>query len=228
VPSATASETYTLASNTYYRLIVRHAEAGGGDNVKIWYKLPGGSTWRVFGSSSSPALTVRAPNIVVGTNDCTLKSDTFIETGTPTAAPVSSSAGRHLFCNTTLSDGVPTSSPQAKTLVRMITNSTHRIWEWASKERPVCGDTFADGSSAVTNRTDYAFQVEVCKTGIGTLSEDNKFERCRLYGSDYRPIGLFQKYGEYKEDGTGISKVVPRLWVNRVIQQRLPDGEALF
>lgn len=207
VPSGTAQATYTFANNNWYRFIVRHAEGSGNDNIKIWFKYPGGTTWRVFGQDggSAPNVEVRAPNIVVGTNDCTLKSDTFIETGVPTAP--SSSAGRHLICNTTLSDGVPTSSPQAKTLVRMITNSTHRIWEWASKERPVCGDTFSDGTSAVTNRTDYTFQVEVCKTGVGALSEDNKFERCRLYGSDYRPIGLFQKYGEYKEDGTGISKV---------------------
>lgn len=204
----TYSGTYDLAEKTWYRLIVRHAEVGGEDGVRAQFKFPGDNTWRVFGQrGSNPTLDVRAPNIVVGTNDCTLKSDTFIETGTPTASTAALAPGRHLFCNTTLAAGEPTSSPQALTLVRMITNSTHRVWEWASKERPVCGDTFSDGSSAATNRTDFGFQVEVCKSGIGTLSEDNKFERCRLYGADYRPIGLFQKYGEYKEDGTGISKV---------------------
>lgn len=204
----THSGAYNLAEKTWYRLIVRHAEAGGQDGVRVLFKFPGDNTWRIFGQrGSNPTLDVRAPNVVVGTNDCTLKSETFIQTGTPTASSAATAPGRHLICNTTLSDGVPTSSPQAKTLVRMITNSTHRIWEWASKERPVCGDTFSDGTSAVTNRTDYTFQVEVCKSGIGALTEDNKFERCRLYGSDYRPIGLFQKYGEYKEDGSGVSKV---------------------
>jgi len=144
---------------------------------------------------------------VVGTNDCTLKSDDFITNGIPKADPGAAAPGRHLICNTTLSGGVPTSSPLARTLVRIIPNSTKRIWEWASKESPVCGDTFSDGSNATTNRTDYTMQVEVCKPGVGTLSEEDKFERCRLYGSDYRPIGLFQKYGEYKNDGTGVTKV---------------------
>lgn len=223
VPSGTAQGTYNLTASTWYRLIVRHQEGTGNDSVKIWFKFPGGTTWRVFEyRSSTPSLNVRAPNIVVGTNDCTLKSalvadpsdpnlfDTsiaFFNTGKPNADPDLVPPGRHLICNTTLSDGVPTSSPNAKTLVRVLPNATKRIWDWASKERPVCGDTFADGSSATTNRTDYTMMVEVCKSGIGTLSEEDKFERCRLYGSDYRPIGLFQKYGEYKEDGTGISKV---------------------
>ncbi|HPX61598.1 MAG TPA: PilC/PilY family type IV pilus protein [Deltaproteobacteria bacterium] len=198
VPSDTASGTYSLSGNTWYRLIVRHVETTGNDSVKIWYKLPGGTTWRVFGyRSSTPTLNVRAPNIVNGTNDCTLKSENFVTTGTPTAP---TAPGRHLFCNTTLTDG-------GTPLLRMITNSNRRIWEWASKEAPVCGDTFTGGGSASTNRSDYTVQVEVCKSGVGTLSEDNKFERCRLYGSDYRPIGLFQKYGEYQDDGTGISKV---------------------
>ena len=44
------------------------------------------------------------------------------------------SGTRHLFASTTLAnDGAP--------LLRMMTNNTHRIWEWVSKERPV-----ADGS----------------------------------------------------------------------------------
>ncbi|NJD37135.1 MAG: pilus assembly protein PilY [Geobacter sp.] len=194
-----------LTQRTWYRLIARGVEHSGQDGVKVWYKKPGATTWTIFGDSAG--LDVRAPNIVVGTNECTLKSYDFINTGIPIADPGLNAPGRHLVCNTTLSGGVPTSSPQAQTLIRVITNSNHRIWEWASKERPVCGDTFSDGSSATTNRIDYTFQVEVCKSGVGTLSEENKFERCRLYGSDYRPIGLFQKYGEYKEDGTGVSKV---------------------
>ena len=196
-----------LAQKTWYRLIARGAENGGQDGIKVWYKKPGAASWTIFGDSG--ALNVRAPDIVVGTNDCTLKSYDFIENGITIADPGLNAPGRHLFCNTTLASGEPTSSPQAHTLIRMISNSTHRIWEWASKERPVCGDTFSDGTSASTNRTDYTFQVEVCKDGLtgDTLSEDNKFERCRLYGSDRRPIGLFQKYGEYKDDGTGVTKV---------------------
>jgi type IV pilus assembly protein PilY1 len=206
--SQTHSGTINLAENTWYRMIVRHAEASGQDGVKVWFKRPGDSDWTVFGQrGSTPKLDVRAPNITIGTNDCTLRSQNFINTGVPTATTETTAPKRHLFCNTTLSDGVPTSSSRAKTLLRMITNSSHRIWEWASKERPVCDDTFDDGSSAATNRTDYTMQVEVCKSGVGTLSEEDRFERCRNYGGTYKPIGLFQKYGEYVEDGTGVSKV---------------------
>ncbi|CAH2030122.1 pilus assembly protein [Trichlorobacter ammonificans] len=204
----THSGTINLAQKTWYRLIVRGLESNGGDGVKVWFKKPGAASWTVFGDrTTSPTLDVRAPNIVVGTNDCTLKSEDFITNGVPKADAGAAAPGRHLICNTTLASGEPTSSPQATTLVRIIPNSTKRIWEWASKESPVCGDTFSDGTSAVTNRTDYTMQVEVCKSGVGTLSEDNKFERCRLYGTTYRPIGLFQKYGEYKTDGTGVTKV---------------------
>ncbi len=201
----THAGTISLAEKTWYRLVVRGAEHDGQDGVKVWYKKPGAAAWTIFGDSA--ALDVRAPNIIVGTNDCTLKSEDFITNGIPKADSGAAAPGRHLICNTTLSSGEPTSSPQATTLVRIIPNSTKRVWEWASKERPVCGDTFSDGTSAVTNRTDYTMQVEVCKSGVGTLSEENSFERCRLYGSDYRPIGLFQKYGEYKDDGTGVTKV---------------------
>jgi type IV pilus assembly protein PilY1 len=214
------SGTINLAQKTWYRLIVRHAEASGEDGVKVWFKQPGASDWTIFGQTSgNPQLDVRAPDITIGTNDCTLRSQNFINTGTPTANSETSPPRRHLFCNTTLSDGVPTSSTGTKSLLRMITNSTHRIWEWASKERPVCDDTFDDGSSAATDRTDFTMQTEVCKSGVGTLSEDDRFERCRNYGGTYdtgtgtytggtyMPVGLFQKYGEYVDDGSGISKV---------------------
>lgn len=201
----TYTGTINLAQKTWYRLIVRGAEHLGQDGVKVWYKRPGDTTWAIFGDSSN--LDVRAPNIVVGTTDCTLKSYDFIENGVPKADPGLNAPGRHLFCNTTLASGAPTSSADPITLLRMIPNSNKRIWEWASKERPVCGDTFSDGSSATAGRVDRTVKVQVCNPSYGTLSEDNKFERCRLYGSDYRPIGLFQKFGEYKPDGTGISKV---------------------
>jgi type IV pilus assembly protein PilY1 len=216
----THSGTINLAEKTWYRLIVRHAEGTGEDGVKVWFKRPGASAWTIFGQrNSNPSLDVRAPDITIGTNDCTLRSQNFINTGIPTANSETSPPRRHLFCNTTLADGVPTSSTSTKSLLRMITNSSHRIWEWASKERPVCDNTFDDGSSAATDRTDFTMQTEVCKSGVGTLSEDDRFERCRNYGGTYdagtgtytggtyMPIGLFQKYGEYVEDGSGISKV---------------------
>jgi len=66
--------TINLAENTWYRLIVRAVEAAGSDGVKVWYKKPGAPSWTIFGDSNN-VLNTRAPNIVVGTNDCTLKSD---------------------------------------------------------------------------------------------------------------------------------------------------------
>ena len=220
----THSNTWTLANNTKYRVIVRHTEVGGLDGVRLWYKTPdSSSTWQIFGQST--IIDVNAPDIVTttsGNNTCTLKNDVFRDTGVPTAVNSTTGQGYHLFCNTTLASGVPSSAAASQTtLLRMITDTKkHRIWEWALKERPVCDDTFEDGTSATTNRTDLTVQVEVCKSGVGTLAEKNLFERCRNYGGTYSsltdsytggswmPIGLFQKYGEYNpNDSSGIKRV---------------------
>ena len=59
----------------------------------------------------------------------------------PFTQPASST--RHLFASTTLSDnGTP--------ILRVAPNNSHRIWEWVSKERPVC-----DNSIEVTGCTNY-------------------------------------------------------------------------
>jgi len=56
---------------------------------------------------------------------------------TPLDLPASGT--RHLFASTTLSDnGDP--------LLRVLPNNTHRIWEWVSKERPVCDNSLETGS----------------------------------------------------------------------------------
>lgn len=202
--------TYSLTENTWYRMIVRHAENTGEDGVNVWFKKPGASSWTMYGNrTGNPKLTVRAPDIVVGNNDCTLQNIEFITDGAPyNSGLVTAPQTRHLVCNTTLSDG-------GTPILRLIKNSNHRIWEWASKERPVCGDTFTDGSSATANRTDYTVQAQVCKAGVGTLSMDDRFERCRSYGGtfdagtrtysggSYVPVGLFQKYGEVEFDDAG-------------------------
>jgi len=87
--SAIGNQTYNgtinLAQKTWYRLVVRNVEKSGNDGVKVWYKMPGDAAWTIFGDSA--ALDVRAPNIVVGTNDCTLKSEDFIGNGIPIADP---------------------------------------------------------------------------------------------------------------------------------------------
>ncbi|RLB20368.1 MAG: hypothetical protein DRG71_09830, partial [Deltaproteobacteria bacterium] len=86
------------------------------------------------------------------------------------------SGRRHLFACTTLYDSGPP-------LLRVLTNNTHRIWEWVSKERPV-----ADNSLGTP--TDYEVRVLVCVEG---LEEQN----CKTYpDGTKKPIGLLQAYGE--------------------------------
>lgn len=177
--------TINLNSSGYKKMIVRHSENAGQDGVKVWYKKPGDANWTIFGTT----LTIRTPNIVAGA-ECTLQSTNFIANGVPVRG---TPGGQHLFCSTTLSDG---GTPH----LRKIENNTHRIWEWASKERPVCNTTFSDGSGVGTV-TDYAVRVEVCKSSVGL--ETN----CKNYSGTYKPNGLLQKYGEGKANDTVCSKV---------------------
>ena len=60
---------------------------------------------------------------------------------------------RHLFANTTLSN---TGDP----LLRVLTNSRFRVWEWLSIERPVAGDECATGNNSRTTCTNTAGQYD--------------------------------------------------------------------
>jgi len=53
---------------------------------------------------------------------------------------------RHLFANVSLGDAVTGTAPNAP-LLRVLDNSTYRIWEWISIERPVAGTKCVHGSS---------------------------------------------------------------------------------
>lgn len=104
---------------------------------------------------------------------------------TPLSQPASGK--RHFFGNltnnagkkcATLSDcsGLPP-------LLSVVTNSSKRVWEWASKERPVL-----DGTHGGT-RTDYTVRVEVCTASF--------HDGCKQYpNGSYKPIGLLHEYGE--------------------------------
>jgi len=166
-----------LTANNWYRLIVRHTEKKGKDGFKVWYKKPGATSWTVFGNT----LNIRAPYIE-DDNTCALTSTDFINYGTPgTGEVLSGPISRHLFCNTSLGDG-----PSHPPLLRMLQSKTKRIWEWVSKERPVC-----DGSLGTP--TDYEVRVQVCNQSIGLEAN------CKFYpssGGIYKPVGLLQKYGE--------------------------------
>lgn len=192
----THNGTITLTPSKWYRMIVRHRENTGNDGVKVSYRSPnqGDTTWRVFGSTTNTTrkyyFPFRAPNIInAGTGLAEvirLKTTSFITTGEPAydasgTGTVTCSAGRHLFCMTSLADG-------ATPVIRLLQNKSNRIWEWASKERPVC-----DTSLGVP--TDYSVRVEVCKDSVGLESN------CKTYPNSppTKPSGLFQKFGESTE-----------------------------
>jgi len=66
-----------------------------------------------------------------------------------------------------------------------------RIWQWASKERPVLHDSLSSGSfpSGTGSEKNYTIRVEVCKAPF--------LEGCKQYANGaYKPIGLLHDYGE--------------------------------
>ncbi len=68
-------------------------------------------------------------------------------------------------------------------LLSVVTNSTKRVWDWASKERPVL-----DNSHGGT-RTDYTVRVKVCTS--------NFHNGCKQYpNGQWKPIGILHEYGE--------------------------------
>lgn len=97
------------------------------------------------------------------------------------------SGKRHLFCVTSLNDG-------EEHRIRVLENRPERIWQWASVERPVCGnkiDSNNDGTAETSvSPDDYFVRVKVCDPQVGL--EDN----CKRYGNNYKPVGLLLKYGE--------------------------------
>ncbi|MFM7330681.1 MAG: pilus assembly protein [Brachymonas sp.] len=71
----------------------------------------------------------------------------------------------------------------------VVLNSTKRVWEWASSERPVLRDNSAPGFHGGTSRTNYTVRVEVCTSSFNT--------GCKLYPhGNYKPVGLLHEYGE--------------------------------
>lgn len=104
---------------------------------------------------------------------------------TPLAQPASNR--RHFFGNLTANAGTNCSTldtcSNLPPLLSVVTDSNRRVWEWASKERPVL-----DGTHGGT-RTDRTVRVEACRTGFTG--------GCKLYpDGQYKPIGLLHEYGE--------------------------------
>ncbi len=119
---------------------------------------------------------------------------------TPFSAP--SSGKRHLFCITSTSSGDTRK-------IRVLLNSDKRIWDWASKERPVCDNSLGPPQ-------DYYIRVRVCNTSVGL--EPN----CKRYPQGtYKPIGLLQKYGESEIDQNGN----PRKWCSKSLKSCNTDRD---
>lgn len=104
-------------------------------------------------------------------------------------APLSQpdSGRRHFFGNLTrnyTSDcSTLTDCSNLRPRLAVVTNSTKRVWEWASKERPVLNDSHGG------TRSYYTVRVEVCTT--------NFHDGCKRYpNGSYKPVGLLHDYGE--------------------------------
>jgi type IV pilus assembly protein PilY1 len=173
--------------NGWARIVVRQTEGIGQDGVRVWVKRKNDSTWQLFGSATFGSGHLKAPTITA-TNECSIKATTFIETGKPVTG--ATTGKRHLYCNTTLSDG-------GTPILRFLQNKTNRIWEWASKERPVC-------DTSLGTPADFTVQVQVCDNSIGL--ETN----CKEYAGTYKPVGLLQKYGESVGAGKVCSKTMSK------------------
>ncbi len=73
-------------------------------------------------------------------------------------------------------------------LLSVVTNSTTRVWEWASTERPVLSSSNNVHRGALT---DYTVRVSACVTGFT--------EGCKAYGTTtpiFKPVGLLHEFGE--------------------------------
>jgi type IV pilus assembly protein PilY1 len=161
----------------WHRMVVRHFDEGGNDGAKVWYKNNVTPNWTIFGSRT---LNLRAPDVVSG-NECSLKDQSFVETGDPFVGSIitGGTANRHLFCNTSLGD--KDSDPP---MLRMLLDRSERIWTWASKEGQACDDSLGSPDD------EYEVRVAVCVPGF---EEDN----CIAYKNSppNKPAGLMQKYG---------------------------------
>jgi type IV pilus assembly protein PilY1 len=120
---------------------------------------------------------------------------------TPLSEPGASR--RHFFGNFTPNAGVSCATidgcSNLPPRLSVVTNSHRRVWEWASKERPVLNNNYLDNSQVVgtniptaalpTARTDLTVRVQVCTGAF--------IQGCKPYpGGTYKPTGLFHDYGE--------------------------------
>lgn len=90
-----------------------------------------------------------------------------------------------------------------------------RAWHWinVNGNSNICADDKIDldndgtaDTATLTGRTNYSVSVRVCKPGDGFLNDDWEKKHCKIYGSNGRPIGLMQIYGEASSGGMVCTK----------------------
>lgn len=75
--------------------------------------------------------------------------------------------------------------------IRTTVGNNARIWEWASKERPVLQDNLSTGNfpAGTGNERNLTVRVEVCTAAFNS--------GCKRYpNNQYKPVGLLHDYGE--------------------------------
>lgn len=111
---------------------------------------------------------------------------------TPLSAPTP--GNRHFFGNVTRAAGVNCQTLSqcsgAPPLLSVVTNSTRRVWDWASSEAPVLSNIpKSDGSSPHGGTlAEYTVRVLACAP--------NYTSGCKFYGTVAKPIGLLHEFGE--------------------------------
>lgn len=105
---------------------------------------------------------------------------------TPLSQP--SSGRRHFFGSLTPNAGINCATldtcSNLPPWLSVVTNSTKRVWEWASTERPVLSNSTHGGT-----RTNYTVRVLACSSGYTG--------GCKQYpNGNYKPVGLLHDYGE--------------------------------
>lgn len=115
---------------------------------------------------------------------------------TPLAQPTATDR-RHFFGSLTANRNVNCSTlsncSDMAPLLRLRTNvgNDRRIWEWASKERPVLHDTLSSGGfpAGTDAEVNYTVRVLVCTATY--------HDGCKQYpNGQYKPVGLLHEYGE--------------------------------
>lgn len=129
-----------------------------------------------------------------------LATDGYLISDYTALSQPSSNNRRHFFGNLTANQGIDCATLNdcsgLNPLLRIRTNvgDNKRIWEWASKERPVLHNTLSSGNfpSGTGNAQNFTVRVLVC---TGTYHNG-----CKQYPNSgspiYKPVGLLHEYGE--------------------------------